>query len=67
LPQPSAEQRIGDVEELGRYDAGERRAIRRLPGALADVRLTFLKIERRWDPLRSDARFASLAKRMALQ
>jgi len=32
-----------------------------------DVRLTFLTIERRWDPLRSDARFASLAKRMALQ
>jgi len=32
-----------------------------------DVRLTFLKIERKWDSLRSDERFASLAKRMALQ
>jgi serine/threonine-protein kinase len=32
-----------------------------------DVRLTFLKIEKKWDPLRSDARFVSLAKRMELQ
>jgi serine/threonine-protein kinase len=31
-----------------------------------DVRLTFLKIEKKWDPLRSDERFASLAKRMKL-
>lgn len=31
-----------------------------------DVRLTFLKIEKKWDPLRSDERFVSLAKRMAL-
>ena len=32
-----------------------------------DVRLTFLKIEKKWDALRSDERFAALAKRMALQ
>ena len=31
-----------------------------------DVRLTFLKIEHKWDPLRSDERFASLARRMQL-
>jgi tetratricopeptide (TPR) repeat protein len=31
-----------------------------------DVRLTFLKVERKWDPLRSDPRFASLARRMKL-
>jgi serine/threonine-protein kinase len=31
-----------------------------------DVRLTFLKVEKKWDPLRSDARFASLARRMNL-
>jgi DNA-binding winged helix-turn-helix (wHTH) protein/Tfp pilus assembly protein PilF len=31
-----------------------------------DVRLTFLKIEKKWDPRRSDARFESLAKRMKL-
>ena len=31
-----------------------------------DVRLTFLKIERKWDPLRADERFVSLAKRMKL-
>jgi len=31
-----------------------------------DVRLTFLKIEKKWDPLRADARFASLIKRMNL-
>ncbi len=30
-----------------------------------DVRLTFLKIEKKWDPLRSDQRFVSLMKRMA--
>ena len=32
-----------------------------------DVRLTFLKIEGNWNALRSDPRFVSLAKRMALQ
>jgi serine/threonine-protein kinase len=31
-----------------------------------DVRLTFLKIEKKWDPLRSDERFASLVERMNL-
>ena len=31
-----------------------------------DVRLTFLKIEKKWDPLRSDERFASLTQRMKL-
>ena len=31
-----------------------------------DVRLTFLKIEKKWDPLRADERFASLTKRMKL-
>jgi serine/threonine-protein kinase len=31
-----------------------------------DVRLTFLKIEKKWDPLRSDERFVALAKKMAL-
>jgi hypothetical protein len=31
-----------------------------------DVRLTFLKIEHKWDLLRADERFASLAKRMKL-
>lgn len=31
-----------------------------------DVRLTFLKIEKKWDPLRSDERFVSLTKRMKL-
>ena len=30
-----------------------------------DVRLTFLKIEKKWDPLRSDERFVSLTKKMA--
>lgn len=39
-----------------------------LEKAYADrnVRLTFLKIEKKWDPLRSDERFTSLAKRMKL-
>lgn len=32
-----------------------------------DVRLTFLKVERKWDPLRSDARFRSLARRLRLE
>jgi serine/threonine-protein kinase len=32
-----------------------------------DVRLTFLKIEKKWDPLRSDQRFVALANRMHLQ
>jgi len=32
-----------------------------------DVRLTFLKIEKKWDHLRSDARFVSLTKRMGLE
>ncbi|MGH8239181.1 MAG: winged helix-turn-helix domain-containing protein, partial [Steroidobacteraceae bacterium] len=31
-----------------------------------DVRLTFLKIEKKWDPLRTDERFVALTKRMAL-
>jgi serine/threonine-protein kinase len=31
-----------------------------------DVRLTFLKIEKKWDPLRADERFASVVKRMNL-
>jgi TolB-like protein/Flp pilus assembly protein TadD len=31
-----------------------------------DVRLTFLKVERKWDALRSEPRFVSLAGRMAL-
>jgi serine/threonine-protein kinase len=31
-----------------------------------DVRLTFLKIEHKWDPLRADERFVSLTKRMKL-
>jgi len=30
-----------------------------------DVRLTFLKIEKKWYPLRSDQRFVFLTKRMA--
>lgn len=32
-----------------------------------DVRLTFLKVERKWDPIRSDARFRSLARRLQLE
>lgn len=32
-----------------------------------DVRLTFLKIDRRWDALRGNPRFADLAKRMELE
>lgn len=31
-----------------------------------DVRLTFLKIEKKWDPLRSDARFEALTRKMGL-
>lgn len=31
-----------------------------------DVRLTFLKVERKWDPIRSDTRFAMLASRIGL-
>ncbi len=31
-----------------------------------DVRLTFLKVERKWDPLRADPRFRSLAAKMNL-
>ena len=31
-----------------------------------DVRLTFLRIEHKWDPLRPDPRFVSLAHRMKL-
>jgi DNA-binding winged helix-turn-helix (wHTH) protein/TolB-like protein/Flp pilus assembly protein TadD len=31
-----------------------------------DVRLTFLKVERKWDPIRSDARFVALAQRVGL-
>lgn len=31
-----------------------------------DVRLTFLKIEKKWDVLRTDPRFESLTKRMGL-
>jgi serine/threonine-protein kinase len=31
-----------------------------------DVRLTFLKVERKWDPLRADRRFESLAARLKL-
>jgi serine/threonine-protein kinase len=31
-----------------------------------DVRLTFLKVEWKWDPVRSDPRFASLAQRVGL-
>jgi serine/threonine-protein kinase len=32
-----------------------------------DVRLTFLKIDRRWDTLRGNSQFAALAKRMDLE
>lgn len=32
-----------------------------------DVRLTFLRIEKKWDPLRADPRFVALAQKMALQ
>lgn len=32
-----------------------------------DVRLTFLKVEKKWDALRADERFVALAKKMALQ
>jgi hypothetical protein len=32
-----------------------------------DVRLTFLKVERKWDPIRSDERFRALARRLALE
>jgi hypothetical protein len=32
-----------------------------------DVRMVFLKVEPRWDGLRSDARFVDLMKRMNLQ
>lgn len=32
-----------------------------------DVRLTFLKVERKWDSLRSDERFRSLARRLELE
>jgi len=31
-----------------------------------DVRLTFLKVEWKWDPVRSDPRFASIAQRVGL-
>ena len=31
-----------------------------------DVRLTFLRVEKKWDPIRSDARFVALAKRVGL-
>jgi Flp pilus assembly protein TadD len=31
-----------------------------------DVRITFLKVDHRWDPLRTDPRFAALAKRIDL-
>jgi DNA-binding winged helix-turn-helix (wHTH) protein/TolB-like protein/tetratricopeptide (TPR) repeat protein len=49
---------------LGEID----RALEWLERAYAerDVRLTFLRIDRRWDVLRDDRRFAGLAKRMAL-
>lgn len=32
-----------------------------------DVRLTFLKVERKWDPIRSDERFVALARRVGLE
>lgn len=32
-----------------------------------DVRLTFLKVERKWDPIRTDPRFRSLARRLQLE
>jgi DNA-binding winged helix-turn-helix (wHTH) protein/TolB-like protein/Flp pilus assembly protein TadD len=32
-----------------------------------DVRLTFLRVEHKWDPLRTDPRFVSLAQRMKLE
>jgi len=31
-----------------------------------DVRMAFLKVDRRWDPLRADPRFVALAKRIGL-
>ncbi len=34
--------------------------------AQRDVRLTFLKVEKKWDPIRSDERFAALARRIGL-
>jgi hypothetical protein len=32
-----------------------------------DVRLTFLKVEQKWDPIRSDERFVALARRVGLE
>lgn len=32
-----------------------------------DVRLTFLKVEKKWDPIRPDARFAALARAIGLE
>ena len=32
-----------------------------------DVRLSFLKVDPKWDPVRSDPRFASILKRIGLQ
>ena len=32
-----------------------------------DVRMSFLKVDRRWDALRTDARFAAIAKAMDLR
>jgi Flp pilus assembly protein TadD len=32
-----------------------------------DVRMAFLKVDHRWNPLRADARFIALAKNMGLQ
>ena len=32
-----------------------------------DVRMTFLKVDHRWDPLRADPRFVAIAQRMGLQ
>ncbi len=34
--------------------------------AVHDVRMTFLKVDRRWDPLRGDARFAAIERRIGL-
>jgi tetratricopeptide (TPR) repeat protein len=49
---------------------GEReKALEQLEKAFAekDVRMAFLKVEPRWDSLRSDARFVELMKRMNFQ
>jgi len=32
-----------------------------------DVRMTFLKVDHRWDPLRADPRFVAIAQRIGLQ